>query len=203
MHSKLEVYTRRIDIKGISDERMLILTPLKVFIKEKVSKGLAVNLTFICTHNSRRSHFGQVWAQIAAKHFGVRDVHSFSGGTEATACNPRTIKALVRAGCLIVSEEEGINPMYSISFADDSSVLRVFSKVFDDKENPQENFVAIMTCDSANERCPVISGADLRLPILYDDPKVTDDMPNEEKTYDERCKQIATEMFWMFSDLHK
>jgi len=204
MHNKLKDYISGIsgiDINAISEERTLILMPLKDYIKEKVSRGLSVNLTFICTHNSRRSHFGQVWAQIAAKHFGVKYVQTFSGGTEATACNPRTINALERAGCMILSDEKSVNPLYSISYADESPVLKAFSKVFDDKENPQENFVAIMTCDSANEQCPLISGADLRLPVLYNDPKVSDDTVSEENTYDERCKQIATEMFWVFSDL--
>ena len=201
MHSKLNTYLNKINIKDISEERRLVLTPLRNFVKDKVSKGDPVKLTFICTHNSRRSHFGQVWAKIAAEYFGVKRVYTFSGGTEATACNPRTIKALERAGCMIGVEGKKGNPVYSISYAADEPALVAFSKLFSDIENPQENFAAIMTCDSANEQCPVISGADVRLPILYIDPKVSDDTPSEVNTYNERCRQIATEMFWVFRDL--
>ena len=56
-----------------------------------------------------------------------------------------------------------------------------------------------MTCSRADESCPVVMVADLRVGIPYDDPKAADGTPEESARYDERCKQIATEMFYLFS----
>ena len=55
-----------------------------------------------------------------------------------------------------------------------------------------------MTCSSADEACPIIPGADFRLTLTYRDPKESDGTPEESATYDERCAQIAREMFHLF-----
>ena len=73
-----------------------------------------------------------------------------------------------------------------------------FSKVYDAPVNPSEGFVAVMTCTQADEDCPYIPGAALRVALPYDDPKASDGSTAEAATYDERCRQIATEMFYLF-----
>jgi len=198
---KLKSFIQSLDFNSISAERKAILTPLRTFIQMRISNEEDISLTFICTHNSRRSHFGQVWAMVAAEHFGVKNIKTFSGGTQATACNIRTITALTRAGFEINSNGSNENPTYAILYNHQKAPIKAFSKVFDSPENPNENFAAIMTCDSANENCPFIPGALVRIPILYIDPKVSDDSEREIETYDERCYQIAMEMFWVFSEL--
>jgi hypothetical protein len=60
-----------------------------------------------------------------------------------------------------------------------------------------------MTCTSADESCPVVLGAAKRVATPYDDPKAFDGTADEAKMYDERCKQIATETFYVFSKLKK
>ncbi len=160
---------------------------------------LPVSLTFICTHNSRRSHFGQVWAQIAALASGVGNVRCFSGGTEVTACNPRTVAALERAGLVAQKGSEDKNPVYELHFAESSPPVRAFSKVYDQAPNPTKGFAAIMTCGQAEQNCPYIPGAERRFPLLYSDPKEADDTPLESRTYDDRCRQIATEMKYVFA----
>ncbi|MFY0687732.1 MAG: protein-tyrosine-phosphatase [Cyclobacteriaceae bacterium] len=179
----------------ITEGRQKVLEPLVAYIFSKSQKGELVKLTFICTHNSRRSHFGQIWAQVSADYFGI-EAQTFSGGTEATAFNPRSVAAARRAG-FSIPEADGPNPVYEVRYSAEKSEMELFSKKYDEQPNPNEQFGAIMTCDSANEACPVIHGADVRLPILYKDPKEADDTPFEGERYDERCFQIATEMMYV------
>lgn len=157
---------------------------------ERIAKGQDAKLTFVCTHNSRRSHLTQIWTQIAAAHFGVNHVQTFSGGTEVTACNPRTVAALKRSGLRFsITEESSSNPHYAVAFSDMEPPLICFSKVFNRPPNPSSNYWPVMTCSHADQNCPVAIGCDLRLAIRYEDPKVSDDTPQEAATYDERCAQ--------------
>jgi arsenate reductase len=198
MISTVKHYFDSLDLNEVSAERQAVLQPLVNYIKSKIETQQPINLTFICTHNSRRSHLGQVWAQVAAAYFGIENVHSFSGGTEATACNPRTIAAFQRAVLEVVKTTDSENPVYEIRFDDSSQPIIAFSKVYDQAPNPDRGFAAIMTCDHAEANCPFIPGAEKRLPIMYIDPKVSDNTPEEIATYDARCRQIAIEMKWVF-----
>lgn len=196
---KIQAYFDSLDIQAIPEERQALLTELREYIRGKSERAGPVNLTFICTHNSRRSHLGQVWAQVAATYYGVDRVATYSGGTETTACNPRTIAALERAGLHCVKSTEGENPVYEIRFAEVRPPIVAFSKVYDQSPNPAAHFAAIMTCSHADENCPYIPGAEVRFRITYPDPKEADDTPAERGTYDARCRQIATEMKYVFS----
>ena len=77
----------------------------------------------------------------------------------------------------------------------------MFSKLFDDKTSPTSGFAAVMTCSHADENCPIVPGCDQRISIRYDDPKKYDDTPLEKVMYDYRSFQIATEMFYVFSQV--
>jgi hypothetical protein len=193
---------------SITDERKEKLHELSTFISQKLKANEKVKLTFICTHNSRRSQFGQVWAKAAALYYGFEDekITTFSGGTEVTACNPRTIEALRRAGVLIEEQNQisapitvASNPRYAVFLRDKKPPFFLFSKKYDDSQNPQEKYAAILVCSSADEACPLVRGAELRLYHGYEDPKAFDNTPEEAKMYDERCKQIATEVMYVFS----
>ena len=179
----------------ISDKRKVILQELVTYILGAQSP----KLNFICTHNSRRSHLTQIWAQTAAAVNGL-ELETFSGGTEATAFNPNAVAALKRAGFEIESDG-GNNPKYIVKYAVEAAPIICFSKKFDDESNPQSAFAAVMTCSEADAECPVIFGADVRIKLLYEDPKVSDGTAQEQATYDERCRQIASEMFYVFSQI--
>ncbi len=187
--------------KTISRERKAILEPLIHFIQSKVLEGKTVRMNFICTHNSRRSHLAQVWAQTMAHYFNIKNVFCYSGGTEATALFPMVAETLQNSGFQINKISENDNPIYSIKYAENEHPIVGFSKKIDDKFNPEAKFAAIMTCDSANEACPVISGAEQRISITFEDPKVFDNTDEQTKKYKERSLQIATELFYVFSQL--
>lgn len=194
---ELEQYIKELNPKAISQERRDLLDQLINYVREQES---GIRLNFICTHNSRRSQFAQLWAQLAAACFGV-DLSSYSGGIEVTAFNSRAVKAVERAGFHV--QEQGLkeNPEFLVSFSASSQPLKMFSKLYDHSINPSEGFAAVMTCSHADENCPFIPGAEKRIPLNYDDPKDFDDTPLEAEKYDERCRQIATEMFYIFSQV--
>ena len=182
----------------IPEERKEQLAGLADFIHQNSQEAAPAELNFICTHNSRRSHLSQIWAQVSAYHFRV-NVKTYSGGTEATAFNPRAVRAMEKCGFRITKTGDEKNPLYLLDFAEGQPSLKCFSKVYSHPANPQKNYCAIMTCSSADEACPVVFGASERLPIRYEDPKAFDDTPREAEMYDERCRQIAREMAYAFS----
>lgn len=182
---------------SIPEERKAILNTLIDYIRSGTQSGKEVNLNFICTHNSRRSQFSQIWAQVAAYYYGV-DINSFSGGVEVTEFNLRAVASVERFG-FEVEKEGGVNPRYSVKYSKRAQPLICFSKIFDDPSNPKENFAAVMTCSHADENCPFIPGAEARIPVRYDDPKTFDGTDLESSKYDERSLQIAAEMFYVFS----
>lgn len=197
------VARRTAEFDQIPSERKEQLGTLAAYVSERVAAGKPVRLTFICTHNSRRSHLSQIWAATAAAHYGVPRVETFSGGTEATAFNPRAVAAVQRAGFRVEKADDGTNPRYGVKFATSVEPMICFSKVYSMAPNPQQEFCAVMTCSQADENCPLVNGCDLRMAIPYVDPKVADGTPEEADRYDERCRQIAREMLYLFSRVGK
>jgi arsenate reductase (thioredoxin) len=189
------------DFNQIPEERKTILQPLLDYIQNKVDNKQPIRLNLICTHNSRRSHLSQVWAQTAAANYKIPNVSCYSGGTEATALFPMVTETLQYSGFKVKAISEGQNPVYSIKFASNELPVIGFSKTYDDDFNPQSEFVAIMTCSQADGGCPFISGAEKRIPITFEDPKVSDGTPKQKKVYLERSLQIGTEMFYVFSQI--
>lgn len=199
----MHAYTKGIikSLEDLSQERKIVLQPAVDWIWDRLKSGQAANLTFICTANSRRSHLGQVWAQIAATYYELPKVTTYSGGIQVTACNPRTIATFKRAGLEVVGDGNGENPLYTIKFSEKCEAIRAYSKLYDATENPQSDFAAMMCCADADEKCPVVKGCVVRVPLHYKDPKSADGTPEEVATYDARSKQIATEMFYLMSQV--
>ncbi len=192
------------NFESITAERKIILQPLVDYIQTKAANQQEIRLNLICTHNSRRSHLSQVWAQTAAAYYDIKNVFCYSGGTEATAMFPMVSKTLAKQGFEIKTIAEGSsNPVYSIKYAANEHPVIGFSKTYDDSFNPQNEFAAIMTCSQADSGCPFIAGAEKRIPITFEDPKAFDNTPQQAEKYEERSLQIATEMFYVFSQIKK
>ena len=204
MISTIKLYCDNLtqEFNSIPNDRKLLLDKLTEYIRSKQTKNKVINVVYICTHNSRRSHFGQVWAQVAAAYYKVANVHAFSGGTEATAFNNNAINALKRIGFDIKATTDQKNPTYQIVFDEQEKPIVCFSKVYNHPPNPQSEFAAIMTCSDAEENCPFIPGVELRIGTTYNDPKAFDNMPEQDAKYSERCQQIALETFYVFSKIN-
>jgi arsenate reductase (thioredoxin) len=188
------------EFEAIPSNRKAELAQVSDYLRKRLSKSEPAKLTFICTHNSRRSHLSQIWAQVAAEYYGLVGVETFSGGTEATAFNPRAVAAMQRCGLKIVADDpSATNPRYSVYTSDSSTPQICFSKAYGDPPNPSKGYCAVMTCSQADDACPLVMGCDLRMPIRYEDPKGADDTAFEAQRYDERSAQICGEMLYMVS----
>lgn len=198
---EIEKIIQSLQFETITGERKSILQPLVDFIQNKVYNQEDIRLNLICTHNSRRSHLSQVWAQTAAAYYNIKNVFCYSGGTEATALYPMAAQTLEQSGFKISVIAAGNNPIYSIKYAENTHPVIGFSKKYDDEFNPKSEFAAIMTCSQADGGCPFIAGADKRIPITYEDPKAFDNTPQQAEKYQERSLQIATEMLYVFSQI--
>ena len=183
----------------IETERKAKVNSIAEYIADQRSSGKIQSLIFICTHNSRRSHLGQVWADVASWYYDL-PILSFSGGTETTAFNINAIRALENCG-LEAIVPEGVNPKVRLRYTDDEPEIVCFSKVFDDPANPNKDFIALMTCDDANENCPFVPGADRKFALTYKDPKAFDGTEQQEQAYHDRCSQIAREVFYLFHQI--
>lgn len=200
---QLEQYIEAVksEFDQISQERKAVLEQLTDFVQTQVKDKGKADLILICTHNSRRSHLSQVWAQVAAYHYGVTTVNAYSGGTEATAMYPMAAQALSNAGLSIKKLADMDNPVYGIKYNADEPAIIGFSKTYDDTFNVQSGFAAIMTCSHADTNCPFIPTAAKRISLPYDDPKDFDGTPQQEEKYDERCRDIAREMLFAFGNV--
>lgn len=191
-----------LDTTSIKTERKEVLQQLIDYIKNKVGAKTPIRLNFICTHNSRRSHLSQIWAQTMAAFYTIDKVNCYSGGTEATAMFPKVRETLAHQGFNIKRLSEGDNPIYSIKYSENEPAIIAYSKRFEDDFNPASEFAAIMTCSSADKGCPIVLGCDKRIAITYEDPKKSDGTPKQTETYLDRSLQIATEMKYVFSSLY-
>jgi arsenate reductase (thioredoxin) len=187
--------------ESISQERQDVLQPFIEYVQGKINDRKEIRLNFICTHNSRRSHLSQIWAQTMADYFKVQNVFCYSGGTEATAMFPKVAEILTHQGFQIQKLSDEKNPIYAVKYNPNKHPIICFSKTFDDHFNPNSEFAAIMTCSSADEACPFIAGAEVRLPIRYNDPKAFDGSELMNAKYTERSIEIASEMYYVFSKI--
>lgn len=203
MNQNLLKTIESISIDTISAERRTVLQPLVDYMQKKVEAGHTIRLNFICTHNSRRSHLSQVWAQVASAYFNIANVHCFSGGTEETALFPKVAETLANQGFSIFKIADTHNPVYAIKYSENALPIIGFSKKYDSPFNPVSAFAAIMTCSQADGGCPFIAGAEKRIPITFEDPKISDNTPEQLMVYAERSLQIAGEMFYVFSKISR
>lgn len=201
MYRTLYSFIHQLDTTVIADNRKEKLKLLSTYITSHLHSPSGIKLNFICTHNSRRSHLSQAWAQAMASFYGVKNVHCFSGGTEATSVYPMIIETLQASGFEIQRMSEEDNPIYHIRCSEEEEPLIAFSKKIDHELNPSADFAAVMTCSEADQGCPFVPGAAARISLPFDDPKAFDQTAFQREKYMERNVQIATELKFIFSNL--
>lgn len=199
MNPRLKKFISELQLT-VSDERKALLQDLINYIKEGSRNKETIKLNFICTHNSRRSHLCQVWAKTMAAYFKIDNIKCYSGGTEETAVYPMILKTLSNQGFIIKKLDNGTNPTYKLSYDPDTFPITLFSKRYDDSYNPIKGFAAIMTCDDADQNCPIIEGA-TRISLPFKDPKSSDETAFQAEVYAARSIQIATELKYVFSHI--
>lgn len=185
----------------IAPNRKVLLEQIADYIRQKLQNGEVVKMNFICTENSRRSHLSHLMSAAIVKHFGL-PIFTFSGGTKVSACNPRTIAALQRAG-FTIENPGGENPKYNVVLEPNDEPIFAYSKSYDAPENPQDSFIAIMVCGSADANCPFIPNAEKRFAVTFEDPKVADDTSRETATYDARLWEIGSQFYYLFEQVKR
>lgn len=201
---KLESYCKELEhnFNSISEERKGELQSLSKYLTSKWGKNETPKVIVICTHNSRRSHLGQLWLAVGAEYFNLPAIETFSGGTEATAFHPNAISTLQRVGFKIDTTQADLkNPAYEITWADTMNSYTAISSKFDTAPNPTKDFAAIMVCSEADKGCPFVPGSDFRLSLPFEDPKTFDGTDLQDAKYDERSLQIGTELFYALSQI--
>ncbi len=201
MFEQIKYQIEQFSVDNITVERKHILQLLVNYIQTKKNNNEIIRLNFICTHNSRRSHLSQIWAQTMAYHFNLKNMYCYSGGTEATAMYPKVAETLQNQGFQLQQLSENKNPIYAVKFAASEHAVICFSKVYNNAFNPKSNFGAILTCNNADEGCPMVVGAEARFPIKYDDPKSFDGTDMQSAKYAERSLEIAQEMWWVMHSI--
>ncbi len=201
LYKKIDHTIAILNVERILSDRKDTLQPLIDFIQNKINANQEIRINFICTHNSRRSHLSQVWAQTMAYYFNIKNIFCYSSGTETTALFPMVSETLKNSGFEINTISDGNNPIYNIKYGENEHPIIGFSKKLDTKFNPKSEFAAIMTCSQADGACPFIAGAEKRIPITFEDPKAFDNTPQMAEKYNERSLQIATELFYVFSQI--
>ncbi|WP_416864160.1 MAG: protein-tyrosine-phosphatase [Imperialibacter sp.] len=179
----------------ISNERKETLREIGDYLAGELINDNKANLIIICTHNSRRSHIAQIWLQTSATYFGINGINAFSGGLEVTAFNPNAIDALKRAGFAISNVQVSDNPVYTVSDGVNKTIS--YSKKYSDRQNPSEDFGAVMVCSDADQSCPLVAGASERFSLPYEDPRYYDGTASQDIKYDETVREIALEMLFL------
>ncbi len=187
----------------IDSNREEVLLQIADKIREEYTDRKKINLNFICTHNSRRSQFAQVWAFYASSYFNLENIFSYSGGTEASAFHRNTINALENSGFNFnVENFSHQNPKYLVQFEQCKTPLKVYSKTFDDAENGFP-YIAITTCDDAEENCPFIPDAIHRFHLPFTDPKIADAREDTKEEYFKTNRRISGEIFYIFKEVYR
>lgn len=196
LHQYAEERTMEFDL--IPEERKKELRQLSSYIRKTRAERRRVQLTFICTGNSRRSQLAQIWASTGAAYYGISGIETYSGGTVVTAFNRRIARTLVGAG-FEVETKPGQNEDFKVSFSPEEAPIVCHSKAYNSPENPKSHFIAVLLCSDADAVCPVVPGAEYRVFIPYVDPKESDHTEEEREIYKERNAQIAREMLFVMS----
>lgn len=190
-----------ISFDQISEERKFMLQQLAEYISAKLKINETPAIVYICIHNSRRSHFGQIAGLVAASYYHL-NVETFSGGTIATAFHENAIQALRGLGFIIEKNNHSENTEYAVH-VDDKIKTICFSKAFDHPQNPKSHFAAVMTCSEAETDCPFIPSAEIKIATPYEDPKISDGSGEEKIVYQNRFKEILRDNLYVFSLVKK
>lgn len=167
--------------------------------------GVELGVIVICTGNSRRSMLAATMGNIAAAYHGIPELRFYSGGTNPSAFNSRTIRTLEEFGVVIQPTKENatvgdageVNPVYMVSWGNlprmgvNRFEIKEFSKIYSDPYNPDKAFIALLVCDEADGSCPNVPGASQRIAMPFQDPKSFDGSDLESAKYSERRDEIG------------
>tara|TARA_B100001057_G_scaffold501276_1_gene623055 strand:+ start:6371 stop:6985 length:615 start_codon:yes stop_codon:yes gene_type:complete len=194
-------------IKFITNLKTETITSEQKFRLELIARAIknnylnpTIKINFICTHNSRRSQFCQIWNQVISKYYGFDKIQSYSGGTEITTVHENVTKVLSEIGFYVNPTSKLINPIHSINFGP-KSIIKLYSKLVNDKSNPIDNFIGVINCSDADQNCENIIGTSKKYSLPFDDPGKYDGLSIQIEKYKYINLEIASSLKYLYQYL--
>lgn len=191
------------EFRRIPEERRYRLNEMVYFLEEQRRNKAPGQITFISSNESTVAQMAQAWSKAAAYYFGFNDFSVYSGGLNPENISVNAIIALEKAGFIVYKTNVKGVEVYRIKYAYNLEPLVAFPKKINHVKNPGDNFMAVILDANAEMNIGNIRGTYHRLLLEYDDPKGYDGSDFEMTKYQESCKTIAIEMFYVFSQLYK
>ena len=191
------------EFRKIPEDRRYRLNEIIYFLKEQEENNAPLQLTFIGTNQSSVSQMAQVWSKTAAYYFGYPELQSFSSGIKSNEISVNAITTLEKAGFIIYkSNIDGVD-VYRVKYSNNLEPIVTFSKKIGHMKNPDTDYMAVFVEENADLNISNLKGTYNRLLLSYNDPIGYDGSGLENQFYEESCKTVAIEMFYVFSQLRK
>jgi len=191
------------EFRKIPEDRRYRLNEIIYFLEGQRENKEPWQLIFISTDQSSVSLMAQVWSKVAAYYFNFPNFQSFSGGIKPNEISVNSITTMEKAGFIIYkSDIDGID-VYRVKYSYNLTPIIAFPKKIEHVKNPYDNFMAVFVEENADVNISNIRGTYHRLLLNYIDPEGYDGSGLEDQVYEESCRKVAIEMFYVFSQLRK
>ncbi len=191
------------EFRKIPEDRRYRLNEIIYFLEEQEKNNAPWQLLFVSTNQSSISQMAQVWAKAASYYFGFTNFDSYSGGINPDEISVSTITTLEKAGFIVYKNEINGTGVYRIKYSYNLKPIIAFPKKIEHVKNPYSDFMAVIVDENAEINIQKIKGTYHRLFLDYEDPIGYEGSELEDQMYEESCKRVAVEMFYVFSKLRK
>lgn len=191
------------EFRKIPEDRRYRLNEIVYYLEEQEEQRAPWQLTFISTNQTSVSHMTQVWSKVAAFYFGMEKFQSFSAGIKPESISINAILSMEKAGFIVYKTNVGGMDVYRVKYSYNLDPIVIFPKKLNHVKNPYDNFMAVFVDENADMNIQNIKGTYNRLLLTYTDPLGYSGSAIEAQVYDDSCRKIAVEMFYVFSQLHK
>lgn len=191
------------EFRKIPEDRRYRLNEIVYFLEEQEGKKDPWQLIFISTNQSSISQMAQVWSKVASYYFGFPKFQSFSGGIKPIEISINSIITMEKAGFIVYKSDIGGIDVYRVKYSYNLEPIVAFPKKIRHVKNPYDNFMAVLVEENADINISNIKGTYNRLLLNYNDPVGYEGSGLEDKVYEESCRTVAVEMFYVFSQLRK
>lgn len=191
------------EFRKIPEDRRYRLNEIVYFLEEQELNSDPWQLLFISTNQASVGQMAQVWSKAAAYYFGFSKFESYSGGMKPGEISVNMITTLEKAGFIIYKTNIGGIDVYRVKYSYNLKPIVTFPKKISHVRNPYHDFMAVFVEENADINIQNIKGTYNRLLLNYEDPVGYDGSDQETLIYEESCRRVAVEMFYVFSQLRR
>lgn len=191
------------EFRKIPEDRRYRLNEIAYYLEEQEVSNAPWQLIFISTNQTSVSQMAQVWSKVAAYYFGFPKFQSFSGGINPLEISMNSIVTMEKAGFIVYKSDIGGIDVYRVKYSYNLKPIVAFPKKIRHLKNPGDNFMAVLVDENADINITKIKGTYNRLLLNYNDPVGYEGSDLEDQIYEESCRKVAVEMFYVFSQLRR